>query len=174
MIQGYWKDAVEAFVDDVTSAVDIHVRGALLSIRNERGISALGSSGVKRRHMESDTPVATQYRDRRSLENGGESAIGDVEDSPRAGKRKKTHAASPFRHESPDKHGSLDQIEIIKEMRKKIEKQTQALADLAKENNEVRAKRKSRRCRELTRRSEPVASRHVEDAFARTLTKPHG
>lgn len=144
MIRKHWTEAVNAFVEDVTRAVDSHVRVALLSIKNEAGHTTSGTSvGNKRRHLDHGSPFSGgQHKDRQSFENRGDSAFGDFGDveegHSRTGKRRKTRASSPRPRGSPDKCGDSEQIVMMKEMKRKIEKQAQVLADLSKENAEVR------------------------------------
>ena len=141
MIRKHWTDAVNAFVEDVTRAVDSHVRVALLSIKNEAGHTKSGTSvGNKRRNLDHDNPFSGgQHKDRRSFENRADSSFGDFGDIEeghlRAGKRRKTRALSLRPHGSPDKYGDSEQIDMMK---RKIEKQAQVLADFARENAEVR------------------------------------
>jgi hypothetical protein len=127
-MQRIWTDAVEAFIRDVTREIDIDLQAALLSIKQEaRQVGRSIERSYKRQRDEEDIERSEEKTKKRDRNTSLEAMI--LEDKRRR-VRDSTLTAS-----RDDEEGCLDEIS---DMKLKIEQQTQILAMLAEENNEVR------------------------------------
>lgn len=125
------KDVVRHFVADVTSAVDTHVHIALQRIRNEVNNS---SKEIRCRNSQSGG-VAPGWEGHAQVRRSSE----DFDRGAGRTKKRRVRTPSPYspRRSASSKEEHFMSSEGMRELTVKIERQAQALINLAKENEQV-------------------------------------
>jgi hypothetical protein len=116
------KEVVQVFVADVTKAVDKQFQTALQTIRNEADYL---SKEIRKRNSQS-AGAGSRWEGR--AHEGGSWSSQDY-------RTKKRHTPSPYSRRPASNERSS---EIMKDLEAKIERQVQALINLAQENEKVR------------------------------------
>lgn len=139
-VRKIWGEAVQAFVADVTREVDGHVQIVMQKMRNEAESMSNGIMlATRKRNLVNPNSVAGPHHEEESktMISGGYLLQASGDGMYR--KRRKVDLQSPHPpHESSEKDENMAvSLDLIREMKIKIEQQAQALAVLAKENEEV-------------------------------------
>lgn len=125
------KEVVQVFVADVTNAVDKHFQNTLQNIRNEADYL---SKELRRRNYPS-AGVGSRWEGR---PQAGSSWSQDFDKGACRTKKRRMHTPSPYPRRSPSKEGPSMSSDTMRELEAKIERQAQALINLAQENEKVR------------------------------------
>jgi len=135
-----WKNAVEAFVEEVTSSVAGYLQNALLSIKTEAELQP-DTSNYKaaresaERHQKGEYKAERMYTSRSLCHQDKDDAAGDLSGIERGYKRRRLSPSSLFWQDPSDINS--DEDFIMKAMKMPFKEQGLALADLGTENNEA-------------------------------------
>ena len=132
MVNKLCKEVVQVFVADVTNAVDEQLQTALQNMRNDADHL---SKEMRRRNSQS-AGVGSRWEGR--AQAGSSWSSQDFEKGAYRTKKRRMHTPSPYSRRSASKEGHSMSSEIMKELEAKIERQAQALINLAQENEKVR------------------------------------
>ena len=124
------KEVVQVFVADVTNAVDKQLQTALQNIRNEADYLS--------KEMRGRNSAGVGFRWEEQAQAGSSWSSQDFEKGAYRTKKRRMHTQSPYSRRSASKEGHSMSSEIMKELEAKIERQAQALINLAQENEKVR------------------------------------
>lgn len=128
-VRKIWGEAVQAFVADVTREVDGHAQIVMQKMRNEAESLSNGIRLATRKRNSVAGPLHEEELRYQSQESGD-----GIFRTTRKRRRVRRHSALESSEKDENMAVSLD---VIREMKIKIEQQAQALAVLAKENEEV-------------------------------------
>lgn len=130
-VNGLCKEVAQVFVADITNVVDKQVQAALQSIRNEADYL---SKELRKRNYPS-AGVGSRWE-------GQPQARGtwsqDFDKGVYRTKKRRVYTPSPYPRRSASKEGQSMSSDIMRELEAKIERQAQALINLAQENEKVR------------------------------------
>jgi hypothetical protein len=126
------KDVVQVFVADVTNAVDRKLETALQDIRKEADYL---TRDIRKRSSQS-AGIGSRWE---GWAQAGSSWSSKGFDKDAHGtKKRRMRTPSSYSKRSASKEGPFGPSEIMKELEAKIERQAQALINLAQENEKVR------------------------------------
>ncbi len=134
-IRKIWGEAVQSFVADVTREVDGHVQIVMQKMRNEAESMSNGIILATKKHnqINLNSVAGPLQKEESETTISGEYPSQESRDGIYRTKRRRVRAQSQL---SPPENMAIS-LDVIREMKTKIEQQAQALAVLAKENEEV-------------------------------------